>query len=904
MKKNSVKKVFSIFLLIVILIGLLGSLTSLGSNERSSNHQDINSSFVEITSFSDFYLHENSPNIASSKTDEEISFSFGGTTSGPENERYRLELPTANYTDFELELTIHYSYADTGSMGHFYSNLGSYYDYQQVTYYPNGYHFASTYIEDSWIGSDPRHCLWGKPYGSKDLYSTNPSSMSISGTVIFQITRTDDTLTCRIKDGDRITKLSHSWSQGIDYYANFFDILCRRESYDSDVSFTFSDIYGKFYLAEGGTAPPTTTTSPPPSGYDWVIMTYLDGDNNLEENAIDDFNELEQGIGSSSSIAIIVLFDRISGHDYSNSDWTSTRLYEITYDSTSYINSILLEEKGELNMGDETTLQSFINYGFEHYSADHYWLNLWNHGGSVDGICWDDTNNNDALTLEEMQAAIAASETLHNKTFDLISHDACFMNALEVGYELRDLADVFVASEESVPGDGFDYETIISELVTNPSINANSLASIIVNAYENQYDFSTDYVALSTLNLQILDNLTRYVNDFAGNLSEVILDGQGAAIQEAFFETLSFYDYYCMDFKHFVENILNKTDLLGSYPALNVAATNLLDQFPLLILENYQHACYEGNANGLAIFMPYYNSIYESYIDNYLTRGEEFQGMDWQIDSQWDEFLDDFYSAGLGQEEIGYGILELGILSEIQTLAEDEDFYYGITLDQLAVYSIEATIFEGDGDLYLLDATDYGQIAYSVNWNPEDGNNEEICIHLQPGTYIILLYAYSETTYNVIMEMETVETISEGETVEGSGGTQEGDFEDHFCQIVNHYYQFTITSPASYSFELSYDSDLVDFDLYILNTQYEIQFQSESTGDVDNLNIDFSTPTTVIICIYGYSGNGSFEFKVTEIGVTNSDSPSNIISGYTLVLSIISFVAIGLILLLKKRGDF
>jgi len=49
--------------------------------------------------------------------------------------------------------------------------------------------------------------------------------------------------------------------------------------------------------------------------YEWLIMVYLDGDNNLELDAINDLNELEEGIGTSGSIAVLVLFDRIDGYE-------------------------------------------------------------------------------------------------------------------------------------------------------------------------------------------------------------------------------------------------------------------------------------------------------------------------------------------------------------------------------------------------------------------------------------------------------------------------------------------------------------------------------------------------------------------------------------------------------------
>ena len=96
--------------------------------------------------------------------------------------------------------------------------------------------------------------------------------------------------------------------------------------------------------------------------YDWLIMIYLDGDNNLEDVAIDDFNELEEGFDPAQDIKILVLLDRTPGYDTSNGDWTGTRLYQITSDDTSTITSTLIEDKGVLNMGSGTVLEDFVEY--------------------------------------------------------------------------------------------------------------------------------------------------------------------------------------------------------------------------------------------------------------------------------------------------------------------------------------------------------------------------------------------------------------------------------------------------------------------------------------------------------------------------------------------------------------
>jgi hypothetical protein len=489
--------------------------------------------------------------------------------------------------------------------------------------------------------------------------------------------------------------------------------------------------------------------------FDWLIMMYIDGDNNLEEYAIDDIYEMEAAKVTGSSIAIIVMIDRISGYDTTNGDWTGARLYNITADgSTSVIDSELLQDNGEANMGDGATLESFMDYCFTNFDANNYWLNLWDHGGGTDGICWDDTDSSDFLTIDEMQTAIENSVTTHSEDIDLITHDACFMNMLEVGYELKDLADYFVASEESIPADGFDYDTIVTALEADPTMNASTLAGIIVDSYDSFYDPLYGDTALSTINLTLFDTFVPYLNYFASNLTAVLDDGIGECIEEAYFNTQMFYDLFVMDFMHFIEEVLSNTTLMTNYPDLNQSAINLITQLNSLIVDNYQGSAYTGNANGVTIFMPISNTVYDSYIDDYIAVVDIFTDMDWQTDTLWDNFLANFYIRGFGDESTGFEELALGVNTGTQGLSADESVFYEVSVALQGVYEVEADILSGDADifLYYYNGFDFIAVADSQLWNPDDGTTEKIRIDLIPGLFVVEMYGFTVSSYDLIMD--------------------------------------------------------------------------------------------------------------------------------------------------------
>ncbi|MBK5112274.1 MAG: hypothetical protein JJE41_01495 [Candidatus Heimdallarchaeota archaeon] len=641
--------------------------------------------------------------------------------------------------------------------------------------------------------------------------------------------------------------------------------------------------------------------------FDWLIMMYIDGDNNLEEFAIDDIYEMEAAKITGSSIAIIVMVDRIPGYDVSNGDWTGARIYNITADGSTAINSELLQDNGEANMGDGATLESFMDYCFTNFDANNYWLNLWDHGGGTDGLCWDDTDSSDFLTIDEMQTAIENSVTTHSVDIDLITHDACFMNMLEVAYELKDLADYFVASEESIPVDGFDYETIVSALEADSTMNASTLAGVIVDSYDSFYDSVYSNTALSTINLTLFDSFIPYLNYFATNLTAVLNDGIGECIEEAYFNTQMFYDVFVMDFMHFIEEVLSNNTLMTNYPNLNQSAINLITQLNSLIVDNYQGSAYSGNANGVTIFMPISNTLYDSYIDDYIAIVDIFTDMDWQTDTQWDNFLANFYIRGFGDESTGYDELELGVSTGTQGLASDESHYYEVTITQTGVYEVTAEIYSGDADvfLYYFNGFDYDTVGFSQLYNPDDASTEKLRIDLIPGLFVIEVWGFEASTYDLIIEQVNPILIAVEQIKTSSGGTQEGSADYHNVQTLNHYYTITL-SPGYYEFTLTYDSAVVDFDLYVLYESYAEVDHSVLTGDIDEVELNVIAEVTYIICVYGYWGVGSFNFVVNQATPppSTTTTPTGLFNGFAYIVAILGIVAIASIyrIFVKKKA--
>jgi hypothetical protein len=138
-----------------------------------------------------------------------------------------------------------------------------------------------------------------------------------------------------------------------------------------------------------------------------------------------------QAASSGEHVNVVVLQDSLGG---------PARLHHVD----SRHSAVLLKEMGEINMGDPETLFDFIAYAKSRYPAHHYVLAIYDHGAGWRGSCWDETSDNDNLTMDEMCEAITGAGGV-----DLILFSApCLMGALESAYELRNCTEFYVAAED------------------------------------------------------------------------------------------------------------------------------------------------------------------------------------------------------------------------------------------------------------------------------------------------------------------------------------------------------------------------------------------------------------------------------------------------------------------------
>jgi hypothetical protein len=233
----------------------------------------------------------------------------------------------------------------------------------------------------------------------------------------------------------------------------------------------------------------------------WTIMVYGCADNNLDPAGVNDLNELELS-GSDSNMNIIFLLDRWGMND--------THLYYVEHDTLGLpggddnnIISTLIDDSApwlapEEDMGNPQTLMDFLLWTTANYPAEHYLISIWDHGSGIfkedepfitKGECWDDYGGipNDYIDLKELKTVMSAVYSQLGRKVDILGHDVCLAGQFETHYQVRDYADISIASADNEPMEGWDYEGPFVNLKANPDMSPEELAHQIVEYYYNWY---------------------------------------------------------------------------------------------------------------------------------------------------------------------------------------------------------------------------------------------------------------------------------------------------------------------------------------------------------------------------------------------------------------------------------
>ena len=289
-----------------------------------------------------------------------------------------------------------------------------------------------------------------------------------------------------------------------------------------------------------------------------TVLVYIAADNSLSSFASEDLSEMVQGMRKvdTNSYNLLVYYD----------DHSAPTLLRLINKKGKIIKDTIFSYQ-EQNSVDVSVMKAVLKKAFTSYPADSYGLVLWSHGegwlpsksvSSFTKTRWwgvDESSKMDILDLEE-----ALSVAPH---LDFILFDACFMQSIEVAYELKDCADYFIASPTETPGSGAPYEDVVPAFFSGKT--GDSFATGIGDSYYDYYrdlydetkettdDNWTGGVSIGVLKGSSLDDLASATKEI---ITAHVKDGASVVdASKLFYYHRSELTYYYYDIKDLISTL-------------------------------------------------------------------------------------------------------------------------------------------------------------------------------------------------------------------------------------------------------------------------------------------------------------------------------------------------------------
>jgi len=576
------------------------------------------------------------------------------------------------------------------------------------------------------------------------------------------------------------------------------------ESLNNSIGEISASSLGRFKIKRIETDAKTLTLSVDQTS--WTIMIYMNGSDlesgydpysdTIAGQATEDLYEMMAGL-TSDNINLII-------ETGGTSEWVMEGISADTNQRFQIKEGQLipLMDVGLKNMTDPQTLIDFSTWTMDNYPSEKYALIFWDHGGgSLYGFGVDEYFPDDSLTLDEISYALGSINEASQSRFEVVGFDACLMATIETAKVLEPYANFFIASEETEPDYGWDYERIFTQLADGSAFNGDSFGELIVSGF---IDYSVqanqeELLTLSVIDLSKIEKVVTAMNNLIASIqSDFSLDTGYASIArvipqiKAFggnTEDTGFTDHY--DIENFAKKL---TEFWPSEANKLIAA---LDSAVIYKASGYLAT----DAGGLSFYLPFYDlsledaipdsyrpvafsDTYASFLDQYvplrLSASLETVALDFYVDATARPYqlvvspdslttLSDVFISVLIPYEDGddYKYLDIGYdawAAKTDTVGVyEENFSYWPTLMDYFI-PIHVTYYGDDYIEYetpiylngesatlitawLFDESRYAIFGVRNNYEEIDGIVNLNTISLQEGDVVEMIYDVYSTTY-------------------------------------------------------------------------------------------------------------------------------------------------------------
>jgi hypothetical protein len=357
---------------------------------------------------------------------------------------------------------------------------------------------------------------------------------------------------------------------------------------------------------------------------DWTFLVFMNGNNSLDQFTTTNLNQMEK-VGSTDNVNVVVQWASMSAK-------TTERLLVQKIDESGTVTSPVIQNMGQVDMGDYNTLVDFVKWGVANYPAQHYFIDVWDHGSGWHNLqAMDasgkitkgpihaqdislDENTGHWITTEQLGMAMSQAAQIIGHKVDVYGSDACLMAMAEVAGEMQDSVSYFVGSEEVEPGAGWPYTELLTRWNEQPGTQPADVAKILVDEYVKSYEGGsngTEDVTFSAFDMSKFADFEASLNTLGQKLRAVDAS-ERTKLAGAIGNALSFTNQDYDDMLGYLNSIAN-SGVRGLSPDdfADVATAT-----QALVIANSDTSKYSA-ATGMAIWLPADTSTYSQYSDRY-----------------------------------------------------------------------------------------------------------------------------------------------------------------------------------------------------------------------------------------------------------------------------------------------
>lgn len=389
-----------------------------------------------------------------------------------------------------------------------------------------------------------------------------------------------------------------------------------------------------------------------------TVLVYMMAENSLSYSDLqeDDIREMEECIGSlSDDDHVLVYVD----------DEDLPRLMEIRADKKGRTRKIIQEWADDVNSCDPVVLRQVLKTVFDKYPSQGYGLILWSHGSAwlpatkaiprrnigvedneseafsesetpcqrsigIDNDHNTYSNNGYKMDIAELAQALAGFPKL-----DFLMFDACFMQSVEVAYELRHEAEYIISSPAEIPNPGAPYNLLIPAMMSKKT----TFAEEMVQAYYDGYVGSdvpsissgVGYgVLLSVIDCSRMDELQRVTEQMVAKYGSKYVDrGLDDVLHYYPLSSSNFPEFF--DMKAYMHHLISSADDWTAWLAVYEQAV------PKRLCTNFWFSSYIGGYlyvddvdeyGGVSMYVPEPGNYFK-------TKNEWFCNTSWYPVSGW-----------------------------------------------------------------------------------------------------------------------------------------------------------------------------------------------------------------------------------------------------------------------------